>query len=938
MASNIEVSITANIADFQEKLLTAQQNLKQATAEMQRWSAEVQASGGANTYAVGRFKEASLATAEYTQEVAAARSGITAAIPKMTELAGSTSIATREILVLGREAARGNFSRMAGSLTILATQGFGVQTGMLAAAAGVAALVGGLVYLISRSEQAAIALDKIKLGASFEGGLSLTTQQVQGMIEQIDKLPGVSQSDAEKVVAAFSSMRTTSIPEIQGLGVLVKDYADLTQTSVDKAAEALKKSFSDPIKNVVAFTTSFRDATETQRQQALAAERGGNANAAAAVMVDALRTAMENQGKALDELAAKQTFGLLHLNTESEAELRVEARRRANTERIGEEAAAVEILTERRQAQNAVLDAALGKMAGLSAAPNTAMLTGVEDAAKLDPSIEKQNELNAKIKEFTALLPQATIEAQRLGNSAPLDQLTAGLTKAKEELSSLQLGPIVDKARASIAQLQSTWSGSETGMLTAERNIWAGVAHLTTNGTKEHLQAVEEMGRLEVQIRHQSATAITGLGKDAIAQARDDISAIEANDELSKQQQLTGARDVWAQLLAGSKLNAQQRIEAQRDYNLSVAALNRANAADEKEISADQLKTDLEIRKLVLEAQKADLDAQVASHQITADQKLAIERTLANELAQLDIDELQNEQAGLDKQSVEYQKLADQIRLIRAKLNVDLANFGKQAVAQSNKDDLEQALAWRDSLQEMGQASDTFVRDIFGGQKTLIQSLQGLTQQWVQSEIAADLKYFTTRMLYSALGLSEEVKNLRGGLLVTLLTEQQKTAAVTTGAAARTAADTTSSGSGIVALAGDAIKAIVISGGKTFAEVYAFFAGILGPGAAAPASASQAAVLAASGPLMAFDVGAWDIPHDMAAIVHQGETIMPTSFAQGFRANANSGDGGGGDTHIQVNYTSYGRLTQDEISANARHIAQIVAQQYNKNPGLRPDF
>src|SRR6185312_7391598 len=102
------VSITANIADFQQKLTLAQQNLKEATAAMQQYAAQVTASGGANTAAVGRFKEAATAVAEYTQEVAAAKSGIQAAIPSMKEATGSASVMTREFLVLGREAARGN--------------------------------------------------------------------------------------------------------------------------------------------------------------------------------------------------------------------------------------------------------------------------------------------------------------------------------------------------------------------------------------------------------------------------------------------------------------------------------------------------------------------------------------------------------------------------------------------------------------------------------------------------------------------------------------------------------------------------------------------------------------------------------------------------------------------------------------------------------------
>lgn len=993
MANNLEVSITANIADFQEKLRQAQQNLRDATTAMQGYAAQVQASGGTNTYAVGQYKEASNAVAEYTLDIANAKAGIAAAIPKMAEFSGSTSVATRELLVLGREAARGNFSRMAGSLSVLAQQGFGVQPAMMAAAAGVAVLVGGLGYLIEKAEATSIALAKISLGAAFQGGLSLTTQQIKGFEDELAKIPGMTEDDAQKIIAAFSTMKTTSIPEIQALGLSVKDYATLSGQSLEQATADLKKAFSDPLKNVVEFVTQFQGATQAQKDQAEAAQRSGDANSAAALMVQMLRDAMRDEGRALDELAVKQAFDLFHLNSASEAELRVAARRRAATERISEEAAALEILTEARNKANATAEGAAGAMGNIGTPANAAMLAGIADASKLDPTISKARELNATIQRLTALLPEATAEAQRLGDSGHLDILVAGLAKARTELAELNLGPIVDKARADIANLQSTWSGSQAGMLAAERAIWAGVAQQTAVGTSQHLQAIQEMGRLDVQLRRQSSTDVNKLGQEAVSAAHEQIAEIQANDTLSRQQQLAAARDVWVQLLAGSKLNASQRVEAEREYNLSVAALNRQATADAKAISADQTKTDIQIRKDELAAQKDGLDAQVSARQITAAQKLAIEKNLTAEIAGLDIQDLQNEQAGLDQQSVEYAKLADQIRLIKSRLNLDLANLDKQAATQSVKDATEQALAWRDAFQEAGQASDNFVRDVFTGQHTLVQSLQQLTSQWLQNEIAADVKYYTTRMLYSALGMADEVKNLHGGLLATILTEQGKTQATATGTAQRKALDSTADTSFLgriaqqlahwlgfetakttetatettarttieataattsiatataTAAATKAADAAMNAGKITadsalvFAGVFANLAPVLGPAAAGPAAAAQAEVLGQLS-LAAFAVGAWEIPHDMAAIVHQGETIMPKSFAEGFRDNAGNGAGGGDIYNVAPTFAVTAMDARSVLNlfnnqTVLRQIARNVSRYLGDNISRRPSY
>lgn len=960
MAGNLEVSIIANIADFQEKLRLAQQNLKESTAEMQRWAAEVQASGGANTYAVGRQKEAALAVAEYTGQISLAKQGIAEAIPKMTELAGSTSVMTREFLVLGREAARGNFSRMAGSLSILATQGFGVQTGMLAAAAGVAVLAGGLVYLIDRADKAAIAVQNIKLGAAFEGGVTLSTDQIQKMISEVNKLPQVVGVDAAKVVAAFATMRTTSAPEIEALSLLIKDYAQVTDQSSEKATEALKKAFSDPLKNVVEFVTQFHGATEAQREQALAAQQAGNANAAAALMIETLRAAIASQGAALADLNVKRLDsirGLLDMDTGA---LRLAAHERALKENISDDAAATEILNEAREKQVEILQRLTGVMQGLGTAPETAMMTGIEDAAKLDPTLTKIADLKAKIAEFTALLPDATAAAKR-SVDAPLDQLTAGLTKAQQELSTLQLGPIIDKARTAIAQLQSTWSGSEAGILAAERNIWAGVAQQTAASTAQHLQAIQEMGRLDVQLRRQASTEVSKVGQEAIQQARDDISAIDANDTLGRQHQLEVARDVWVQLLLGSKLTASERIQVEREFNNSMAALSRQRMSDATTISQDQVKTDIEIRKLSLAAEKSSLDGQVSAHQITADQKLAIERRLVAELAGLDIEELQNEQASLDRQSVEWQKLADQIRVIQAGLSVDLAGLNKKSLDTEAAD-------WQAFSGTVDGAVSTMVSGVLQGTQTIgqamgraignmllvwIEALAKMGFQFVAFEIATMSGWTKLAgaignpltsgsgiggFLGSALGLGSGAAGGVGGAAQAAATTANTaavtadTAAVTAAAAAQaagTAATTT-----LAATTAPEIAALAAEATAVTANTAALLANTAALGASSAAGALGKA--ASFIPFLA--EGASNITAPGLAFLHLGERVTPAAFNRPGATSTRDVSLAGGDTHIQVNFTANGRLSRDEIAANARYIATVVAEQYRLNPRIRPDY
>jgi hypothetical protein len=74
----------------------------------------------------------------------------------------------------------------------------------------------------------------------------------------------------------------------------------------------------------------------------------------------------------------------------------------------------------------------------------------------------------------------------------------------------------------------------------------------------------------------------------------------------------------------------------------------------------------------------------------------------------------------------------------------------------------------------------------------------------------------------------------------------------------------------------------------------------------APAAAAEAyaAVAAMAGPA-SLDVGAWNVPRDMTANIHKGETVVPTNFAEGMRQSGGfGGAGGGGDTHLHMNISA----------------------------------
>lgn len=106
--------------------------------------------------------------------------------------------------------------------------------------------------------------------------------------------------------------------------------------------------------------------------------------------------------------------------------------------------------------------------------------------------------------------------------------------------------------------------------------------------------------------------------------------------------------------------------------------------------------------------------------------------------------------------------------------------------------------------------------------------------------------------------------------------------------------------------------------------------GLAGFALAALATATGAAQIAAiaSQPLPSYDVGAVDISEDQIARVHQGEMIVPASFAEGIR----NGDVslGGGNVEVQIfNYTGAQVRTEESSERDLRQIRIMIGETVN---------
>ncbi len=152
--------------------------------------------------------------------------------------------------------------------------------------------------------------------------------------------------------------------------------------------------------------------------------------------------------------------------------------------------------------------------------------------------------------------------------------------------------------------------------------------------------------------------------------------------------------------------------------------------------------------------------------------------------------------------------------------------------------------------------------------------------------------------------------------MATTTSQTAQTAAVTAGVAARTGAESAGSAASSAATIGSVLHSIMASAGETFAGIFGFLAPVMGPAAAGPAAAGEATVLSVATGMASFASGAWSLPSDMIARVHQGEMIVPAGPAATFRSMINGNSGVAGTVHVH-HATNFNVAAMDSQSVQA---------------------
>ncbi len=205
-------------------------------------------------------------------------------------LAGNTAFATREVRALFDELASGRDRQALGTSMLLATRIGGIGLAGLGAIAGVAGLFGVLALGVVTAEHNAQALNEVEVRFTATGRAGLVARDgVQGMIDQMAVLPGMSRSSAQATVAALASVPTLSAPMFKNLAGLLDDFARATGQNATQAAKALGQAFEDPAKGAQTFQKQLNLLTADQLLHIQTLERQGRVMEAQQALYDALK-------------------------------------------------------------------------------------------------------------------------------------------------------------------------------------------------------------------------------------------------------------------------------------------------------------------------------------------------------------------------------------------------------------------------------------------------------------------------------------------------------------------------------------------------------------------------------------------------------------------------------------------------------------------------
>lgn len=406
------------------------------------------------------------------------------------------------------------------------------------------------------------------------------------------------------------------------------------------------------------------------------------------------------------------------------------------------------------------------------------------------------------------------------------------------------------------------------------------------------IQSDEEANAHRLKMGEETAEAFKA---QALELAQDRYSV----DLQALEQEAASGKKSHAEYLAElARLDREHKNQVQK---IDDEAADRQRAAEEKDFASFQKTQEEKVRAAIDANREMQKSGAIGAPAMQTEDIVAIDAAQAAVHRQFE-----TLTKGWDQESEAYRNELDK------RLEFDRWADDQRKHIQQETAAAEQQI-WSQATRGIMQTEDTLVSDVLSKRRSLGADLLQMAGKFVEEEIASDLKLWTEKGLIALLGSDRIKATQQGGFLYNLLfnekdvastasAEAQKTAAVTAGVTARTgtevagasASSDASVKAGSISIMNDAYESAAHAFNAIMATVPAPANLVLAPVVAA---ATFAEVMAYDA-LQSFDVGAWELPHDMPAMLHKGEMVVPRDFASGLRgAGAGGGDGVTFNTH-----------------------------------------
>lgn len=216
----------------------------------------------------------------------------------------ATAGSTRELMVLAHEAGTGNFSRLGGSMMVLANQTGLAQlafSGAGLAIIGAAAAVIGLVAAAAKGHEEMVAMNNALAVTSNYAGQ--TRAGIDAIAESMTKTKEVTIGHAKEIVTELAASGRIGQQAIAQVAQLASDFAKATGKDIDKIAPELVKLFSDPAKGAEELNRSMHFLTVTDLEHIATLERLGQVQEAQQYLAEKLTAHLPKQVENLGDAA-----------------------------------------------------------------------------------------------------------------------------------------------------------------------------------------------------------------------------------------------------------------------------------------------------------------------------------------------------------------------------------------------------------------------------------------------------------------------------------------------------------------------------------------------------------------------------------------------------------------------------------------------------------